>query len=111
MEAGVLPLQLSQPFSLLSLHPAVLLLPAVVGRLSDLDGATDLGDSLALGDQLLRGIELADDLLSRVADRFHAGVPGPVWPDEDSHSPWIDFQGPPHCGIVWVLTCTIRISV
>jgi hypothetical protein len=29
-----------------------------------------------------------------VADSFHGGVPGPVWPDEDSHSPWTDFQGP-----------------
>jgi hypothetical protein len=29
-----------------------------------------------------------------VAGSFHGGVPGPVWPDEDSHSPWTDSQGP-----------------
>jgi hypothetical protein len=29
-----------------------------------------------------------------VAGSFHGGVPGPVWPDEDSHSPWTDFRGP-----------------
>ena len=94
LEASVLLLQLGQPFGLLDLHAAVLLLPAVVGRLGDLKGAADVGDGLALGDQLLSGLELADDLLSCVADSFHGEVPGPVWPDEDSHSPWTDFQGP-----------------
>nr|WP_225323106.1 transposase [Synechococcus sp. RSCCF101] len=29
-----------------------------------------------------------------MADSFHGEVPGPVWPVEDSHSPWTDFQGP-----------------
>ena len=77
-------LQLSQPFGLLGLHAAVLLLPAVVVRLGHLNGAADVGDGLALGDQLLSGLELADDLLGCVADAFHGGVPGPVWPDEDS---------------------------
>jgi hypothetical protein len=31
-----------------------------------------------------------------VPGAFHGEVPGPVWPDEDSHSPWIDCQGPRH---------------
>jgi hypothetical protein len=44
-----------------------------------------------LGDQLLSGFELADDLLGCVAGSFHGGVSGPVWPDEDSLSPWTDF--------------------
>ena len=39
-----------------------------VGRLGDLDGPADVVDGLALGDQLLIDIELADDLLSCVAD-------------------------------------------
>ena len=47
-----------------------------------------------VGDQLLGGLELADDLLRCVPGAFHGRVPGPVWPDEDSHSPWIDCQGP-----------------
>ena len=70
----------------------VLLLPAVVGRLGHLNGAADIGDGLALSDPLLSDFELANDLLGCVADAFHGEVPGPVWPDEDSHSPWTDFR-------------------
>jgi len=66
----------------------------VVGRLRHLDDAADVDDGLALGDQLLGGLELADDLLRRVPGAFHGRVPGPVWPDEDSHSPWTDLRGP-----------------
>ena len=87
---------MSQPFGLLGLHAPVLLFPAVVGRLGDLNGAADVGDGLALGDQLLSGLELADDLLGCVADAFHGEVPIPVWPDEGSHSPWTDPRGPRH---------------
>jgi hypothetical protein len=76
----------------------------MVGGLRHLEDAADVDDGLALGDQLLRGqllrrslrLELADDLLESVSDSFHAGVPGPVWPDEDSHSPWTDSQGLRH---------------
>ena len=68
----------------------------MVGRLGHLNGAADVGDGLALGDQLLSGLELADDLLSCAADAFHGEVPCPVWPDEDSHSPWTDLRGPRH---------------
>ena len=67
----------------------------MVSRRGDLNGAADVGDGLALGDQLLSGFELADDLLGSVVDGFHGEVPGPVWPDEDSHSPWSNFRGPP----------------
>ena len=59
-----------------------------------LNGADDLGDVLALGNELLSGIELADDLLRCVADAFHGGVSGPVWPNEVSHSPWTGFWEP-----------------
>jgi len=68
----------------------------VVGRLRHLDDAADVDDGLTLGDQLLGGLELADDLLRRVPGAFHGRVPGPVWPDEDSHSPWTDLRGPRH---------------
>ena len=68
----------------------------MVGRLGDLDRPADVGDGFALGDQLLSRLELADDLLGCVADAFHGGIPGPVWPDEDSHSPWTDLRGPGH---------------
>jgi len=68
----------------------------VVGRLRHLDDAADLDDGLALGDQLLGGLELADDLLRCVPGPYHGRIPGPVWPDEDSHSPWTAFQGPRH---------------
>jgi len=68
----------------------------VIRRLSHFDDTADLDDGLALGDQLLGGLELADDLLRCVSGAFHGEVPGPVWPDEDSHSPWTDFRGPRH---------------
>ena len=96
LEPGILLLQLSQPSGFLGLHPAVLLPPAVVGRLRHLDDAADVGDGLALGDQLLGGLELADDLLRCVPGAFHGRVPGPVWPDEDPHSPWTGCRGPRH---------------
>jgi hypothetical protein len=53
-----------------------------------------LGDGLALGDQLLGGLDLANDLLRCVPGAFHGGIPGPVWPAEDSHSPWTGCRGP-----------------
>jgi len=61
---------------------------------SNFMGSTNVGNGLALGQQLLSGFELADDLLGCVASSSHCGVPGSVWPDEDSHSPWNDSQGP-----------------
>jgi hypothetical protein len=93
-EAGVFLLHLSEPLVLFCLHAAIELAPAVVGGLSDLQDAVDIGNGLALGDQLNSRFELADDLLGRVAGSFHGGVPGRVWPDEDSHSPWTDSKGP-----------------
>ena len=97
LEPGVLLLQLSQSSGFLGLHAAVLLPPTVIRRLRHLDDAADLDDGLALGDQLLSGLELADDLLGCVADAFHGEVPGPVWPVEDSHSPWTNLRGPRQC--------------
>jgi len=85
---------LGQPLGLLGLHAAVELAPAVTGGLRHLQCTADIGDGLALGQQLLSGFELTDDLLGCVAGSFRGGVPGPVWPDEDSHSPWTDWRGP-----------------
>ncbi len=65
----------------------------MVSRLRHLEDAADVADGLALGNQLLGGLELADDLLGCVPGAFHGGVPGPVWPAEDSHSPWTGFWG------------------
>jgi len=62
-ETGVVVLQLSQPLGLLGLYPAVLLPPAVVGRLRHNDDTADVGDGLALGNQLLGGFELTGNLL------------------------------------------------
>ena len=61
-----------------------------------LQGSTDVSDGLALSNQLLSDFELADDMQEGVASSFHGGVPGPVWPDEDSHSAWTDLRGPRH---------------
>ena len=72
----------------------------MIRRLRHLDDAADLDDGLALGDQLLSGLELADDLLGCVANAFHGEVPGPVWPVEDSHSPWTNLRGPRHLELV-----------
>ncbi len=109
-EPGVLLLQLSQPSGLLGLHSPVLLSQAVVDRLRHLDHAADVSDGLALGDQLLCCFELADDLLGCVPGAFHGGVPGPVWPDEDSHSPWTDFRGPSHQPECTVDGCSLSAS-
>jgi hypothetical protein len=70
-----------------------LLPPAVVVRLRHLNHAADVGDGLGLGDQLLGRFELADDLLGCIPGAFHVRIPGPVWPDEDSHSPCSDLRG------------------
>jgi len=93
LETGVVLLQLVEPFGL---RPAFRRTAASSGvsQLSDLDRPANVGDALALGDQLLSGFELAGDLLGCVADSFHSGIPGRVWPDEDSHSPRSHFQGP-----------------
>jgi hypothetical protein len=54
-EPGVLLLQLGQLFGLFGLHPAVLLMTAVVCRLRHLNDVADLRDDLALADQRFGG--------------------------------------------------------
>ena len=60
-------------------------------RWGDLNGVVT---GVALGDQLLGNLKFAGDLLRCVPGAFHGRVPGPVWPDEDSHSPWTGCRGP-----------------
>ncbi len=62
--------------------------------MGDLQGSTNVNDGLAMGDQLLSILELANDLLRCVAGSLNGGVPSPVWPDEDSHSPWTKLHEP-----------------
>ena len=112
IEPGVLFLELGQLPCLLGLHPAVLLPPAVIRRLSHFDDAANVGDGHGLVDQLLDGplllfekasptqkpfgLELADDLLRGVPVAFHGRVAGQVWPADGSHSKWIVCRGPRH---------------
>ena len=42
------------------------------------------------------GLEIADDQLGCVPGAFQTGVPGQVWSNEDSHSPWTGFRGTHH---------------
>jgi len=67
--------------------------PAVIRRLRLFDDLAGLNDGIALDDQLLGSFQIADDLLRRVPGAFHGEIPGPVWPYEDSHSPWTDLRG------------------
>jgi len=58
----------------------------VIRRWRYLDHTEDGVVGLALGNHLLGHFELADDLLGSMHGAFHNRVPGPDWPEEDSHS-------------------------
>ena len=74
LQPRVLALQLAQPFGVVGLHPAVLVAPAVVGLLRDLDLLRCLGERLPLTGQPLHLPQLAHDLLRRVPASFHRDV-------------------------------------
>lgn len=93
LEPPILLLQLSQPPGLLGMHAAVLLPPAVIGRLHHLDDAADGGDGPALRNQLLCRFELADDLLGSMPGAFPGRVPLSIGQAEATHSAWIAFGG------------------
>ena len=57
-----------------ALHPAVLVAPAVVGLLRDLDLLRRLGDRLPFTEQPLHLPQLAHDLLRRVPASLHRDV-------------------------------------
>jgi len=70
-----------------------------------IDDSADLEEGLALGDQLFIGFELVVDLYCVVPGAFHVEVPGPLWPDEDSHSPWTDLRSPRQHGLPMPRSC------
>jgi len=76
------------------LNTAVELALAVIGGLRHLQCTAEIGYGLTVGRQLLNGFEPENNLQGCVADSLHGGVPGPVWPDEDSHSPWTNSKAP-----------------
>jgi hypothetical protein len=82
-EPSVLLLQLGEPFGLYCSQVCV----EVVGGL-ETSRTRQTCNCLALGKQLVSRFELANDLLGCVTGSFHGGIPGPVLPDEDSHSLW-----------------------
>src|SRR5207244_11543060 len=67
----VLALELLEPLGVVGLHPAVLVAPAVIRVLADLQGLGDLGDRLALAEHPVRLAQLADDLLGRLPASLH----------------------------------------
>src|SRR5205823_7246602 len=71
LQARVLALELLEPLGVVGLHPAVLVAPAVIRVLADLQGLGDLGDRLALAEHPVRLAQLADDLLGRVPASLH----------------------------------------
>ena len=74
LQPGVLALQLAQPPGVVGLHPPVLVAPAVVGLLRDLDLLRRLGDRLPFTEQPLHLPQLPHDLLRRVPASFHRDV-------------------------------------
>jgi len=67
-------------FRLSGFHPAVELLPAVIGRRRHLQGSEHIGNGLSLVQELVCRPQLADDLLGVVAFALHGASPGQVWP-------------------------------
>ena len=63
---GVLLLQFLEAFRLSGFHPAIELLPAVIGRRRHLQGTAHIGHALAPVEELLSSAKLANDLLGSV---------------------------------------------
>src|SRR5262249_23223833 len=83
LEAGVLRLQLLEPFGLVGLEAAVLVTPAVQRLLADAEALADLGDGKALGQVGLGLAQLCGDFFSRVS--LHGASPGPAGPQRLSY--------------------------
>ena len=85
-----------EPFRIVSLQPAELVAPAVVGRLGDLQLAADVGDVLALTQHPISLREFAYHLLRRVPlPRCHVDIEPSCPPRgrQDSHSTWTNQPG------------------
>ncbi len=63
LQPGVLLLQFLQPLSLLRFHPAILVPPAVIRRLTDTQSLQHLPESLPCVEQTVCFLQLLDDLL------------------------------------------------
>jgi len=68
----------------------------VVGGQEDLENSAGVHNCLGLSKPLVSRFELANDLFRSVPGSLRGEVPGPVWPDEDSQSPWNTSKGPRH---------------
>src|SRR5262249_47222456 len=76
LQPGVLAPQLLEPLGLVGLHAAVLVAPAVQGRLADGQPLADLGDGQPLGQVGVGLAQLGDDLFRRVP--LHRSSPLPL---------------------------------
>ena len=79
LELGVLLVEFRQPLRVVRLHTAVLILPAVLGRLVDLEVSIDHGDDLAVVEQLRALGKLPDHPFGCVTPLFHAVLLIPSW--------------------------------
>ena len=71
LEPGVLALELLQALRVVGLHAAVLVPPAVIGLLGDLEVPSNRRDVGPFGEQPVGLAELADDLLGCVPSMLH----------------------------------------
>ena len=78
LEACVLGFQFLEAFGFVGLESAILVAPAVEGRLADGEALADLGDGQALGQVSLGLAQLGDNLFGAVS--FQGLSPGPAGP-------------------------------
>ena len=80
LEPSVLPLELLESLRVICLHAAVLLSPAVPGRLGDLEMPADLFKCLSLSEEFLALGEFSDHLFGCVMSLFQRAVLlAPFW--------------------------------
>ena len=75
LQPRVLTLKLAQALGVIGLHPAVLIAPAVIRRLRDLQSLANLSDRAALAQHPIGFSQLADDLLGGMPASLHVIVP------------------------------------
>ena len=85
LQARVLLLELFEALGVVGLHAAILIPPAVPGRLGDLELPADLGHVVTLVEQLLALGDLSDHLFGGVTPLFHCCPPRSILEHQDSH--------------------------
>jgi hypothetical protein len=90
--------------------PAVLIAPAAVRLLADLQRPCHLGHVHAFGGEALALAELADHLLRCVLPSLHRVPPASPRGLENSHISWTSFQGSGHHPTGWWMTWAILLS-